>query len=463
LAAAGAALALLVTQPASASSISLKSLIGTAKQEWWLADPPHYAGAWDSTMGDGVVVAVIGDELDLKAPDLKGAYVRAQGFSPSVPALDTRPSSTVCYGTEVASLIAGRGHPASGGRDGTVGVAPHAMIMPIVVVPAADGLLTAADAVRSIDAAVAGGAKVIQFDFETHRDPRIDAAVGRALAQGAIVVSPVGDEGNVQHTFAPADIPGVFAVAGVQRSLESWDLSVPGPNVQVAAPATDMVVESPRKHYVAKSGTACAAALVSGEFADLWALHPNWTPAQIEKAVTSTADGHGRRLDDKVGYGVVDPSAAVRYAPPQARPSTAPPTSRAPAATAKAASSGSGTTVLTAVAAAAGLAVAVSAALLLVRRSRRGRRRYILPEPAPLLNLGPSDYEPEQGYPEARGYQYQYPTGYGAPEPEVQPEPSQYAYPEDPMFPPRGPVTFDEHGYTVYPPPEPEQPPAPPQ
>ena len=111
------------------------------------------------------------------------------------------------------------------------------------------------------------------------------AAVSDAEAHNVVVVAPVGDDGDVQHTFAPSDIPGVVAVGGIQRSdLKYWDSSVPGSNVTVAAPSTNLLVEAPWKHYVIKSGTACGAALVSGEVADLWSLHPGWSAEQISGA-----------------------------------------------------------------------------------------------------------------------------------------------------------------------------------
>lgn len=435
---------------AAGGALSPADFTGTAQQEYWLTGSFDYSGAWSAATGENVTVAVVGDEQDLGAKDLSNSFKNPTGFGPSVPAVDTVITSPVCYGTEVSSLIAGHGHSAAGGTgtDGTVGVAPHATIMPIVVVPAADGLPTAPDTVQAIGAAVADGAKVIQLDYKTHPDPRITAALNDATARGAVVVAPVGDDGDVQHTFAPADVPGVLAVAGVQQNGRYWPSSVPGGNVSVAAPATNMTVEGPWGNYAVRSGTACAAGLVSGEVADLWSLHPTWTPAEIRKTVIDTASGHGRRIDNKIGYGVANPAAAMRAQNPD-HPSPAP-----GGAAAKGGSSGSLSTVLLIAGGVAGLGVVALLAFLLVRRFRKNRR-YALPEPAPLLNYGPSDYPNEYAeYPGEYQYQYSYnpAAGEGA-----QPDPSQYAYPQyaEPMQP--APVAFDEQGYSVIP-----QPTAPP-
>lgn len=432
-----AAVALVLTAgPASAATaLTPASLTGTAAQEWWLTGSFGYAGAWSASLGDNVTVAVIGDEQDLGAQDLAGSFKDAQGFGPTVPALDTVMTSTVCYGTEVSSLIAGHGHTAAAGVDGTVGVAPHAKIMPIVVVPAADALPTVPDMVKAIQTAVSHGVKVIQIDFKTHEDPRITAAVSDAEAHNVTVVAPVGDDGDVQHTFAPADVPGVVAVGGVQRSDgKYWDSSVPGPNVTVAAPATNLLVEAPWKHYVIKSGTACAAALVSGELADLWSLHPAWSAEQIKRALTQTASGHGTRLNDEIGYGVADPTAAMAFG--KATQQTTGPANHSGSS---GGSSSSGTVIIAAVGGVVGLGLIGGLVWFLIRKQRKPG--YVLPEPAPLLNYGPSDY--------AEYYQEQYP--YAAPGPEAAPEEAQPAYPQYPDASVPGPVAFDEQGYTVFP------------
>jgi hypothetical protein len=435
---------------AAAGTLSPSDLTGTAQQEYWLTGSFDYSGAWSSATGDNVTVAVIGDEQDLGAKDLANSFKNPTGFGPSVPAVDTVMTSPVCYGTEISSLIAGHGHSAAAGVDGTVGVAPHATIMPIVVVPGTDGLPTVTDTVQAIESAVSGGAKVIQIDYKTHEDSRIAVALNDATAHGAVVVAPVGDDGDVQHTFAPANVSGVLAVAGVQEDGQYWPSSVPGGNVSVAAPATNMKVEGPWGNYVLKSGTACGAALVSGELADLWSLHPTWTAAEIKKTVIDTASGHGKRINNKVGYGVVDPAAAMHAQNPD-HPSPAP----ASHASGKGGSSGALTTVLLIVGGVGGLGVIALLGLLLYRRLRKNRR-YTLPEPAPLLNYGPSDYPNPNEYAEyPNEYQYQYSHNPAAAE--AQPDASQYAYPQYAEQAQPGPVAFDEHGYSVIP-----QPTAPP-
>jgi len=444
---------------AAAGALSPADFTGTAQQEYWLTGSFNYAGGWPAATGDNVTVAVIGDEQDLAAKDLSGSFKNPTGFGPSVPAVDTVMTSKVCYGTEVSSLIAGHGHSAAGGTDGTVGVAPHATIMPIVVVPATGGLPTVPDTVQAIESAVSGGAKVIQIDYKTHDDPQIAVALDGATAHGAVVVAPVGDDGDVQHTFAPANVSGVLAVAGVQQNGQYWPSSVPGGNVSVAAPATDMTVEGPWTNYVVKSGTACAAALVSGEVADLWSLHPTWTPAEIRKTVIDTASGHGKRLNNKIGYGVVNPTAAMHAQNPD-HPNPAP----AGNAGGKGGSSGTLSTVLLGVGGVAGLGVIALLVFLLLRHFRK-ERRYAIPEPAPLLNYGPSDYPNEYAeYPGENQYQYSYNPAAG----EAPPDTSQYAYPQyaEPIQP--GPVAFDEQGYSVIPqptvpPPTGEEQHAPPQ
>src|SRR5258707_863850 len=79
--------------------------------------------AWSITKGAGVKVGVIDTGVDASIPDLKGAVVDGKSFSGS--GNGQTPADGNNHGTNVGSLIAGRGHGSDHGS-GILGTAPAA-------------------------------------------------------------------------------------------------------------------------------------------------------------------------------------------------------------------------------------------------------------------------------------------------------------------------------------------------
>jgi hypothetical protein len=446
------------------------STIGT--QEWWLYGSTDYSGAWPTSLGDGVTVAVIGDVADTSVSDLSGSFVNAETFPPSLAVTDPDLVGSDCESTEVASLIAGHGHPVSGGTDGVVGVAAHAKVMPLGITVQGTELTSSTYFAEAMQTAVQNGAKVIDVVVPTANDPTVYGAIQAALAAGVVIVVPSGDIGSAGNVvWTPAVYPGVIAVAASERNGTAYPKSAHSSAVSVAAPGVGMIAAGPGGHYVQHTGTDCAAALVAAEAALLIKEHPSWTAGQVERVILDTASGGGKRIGDSLGYGVVNPTAAVAAAAPSATtnpllPQPAPSPagssahSTAPAAAASGGGGSSGSTVLLVV-----IAVAVVALLAgffyWFKNLRPGRRRYVLPAPAAPINLGPSDYAAYQQPPQQQPYYGQppglgeAPAGYG-PVPGVGEAPAGYAagYPEAypaPGYPQAGPFGggLDESGYSI--------------
>jgi membrane-anchored mycosin MYCP len=122
----------------------------------------------------------------------------------------------------------------------------------------------------------------------------------------------------------------VLTVGAVDASGTPMDkLSVAGPWVGIGAPGTDVVGFSPRddslvnaidgpdNSLLVPSGTSFSTAIVSGVAALVRAKYPQLSAHQIINRLTRTARAPSRGVDNQIGYGVVDPVAALTWDVPE--------------------------------------------------------------------------------------------------------------------------------------------------
>lgn len=130
----------------------------------------------------------------------------------------------------------------------------------------------------------------------------------------------------------------MLAVAASDRNNARAPFSQSGPFVGVAAPGIDMVSTVPVGGNCVDQGTSFAAPYVSGVAALIRAKHPEWSYKQVITQIEQTADRTKAGRDDFVGWGVIDPAAAVNDdttapsadgpKPDSVGPRATPPTSR---------------------------------------------------------------------------------------------------------------------------------------
>jgi membrane-anchored mycosin MYCP len=101
--------------------------------------------------------------------------------------------------------------------------------------------------------------------------------------------------------------------------------SIAGPWVGIAAPGTDIIGLSPRDDglinaidgpdntLLIPAGTSFSAAIVSGVAALVRAKYPQLSAYQVINRLTRTARAPARGVDNQIGYGVVDPVAALTW------------------------------------------------------------------------------------------------------------------------------------------------------
>jgi membrane-anchored mycosin MYCP len=263
--------------------------------------------AWDLTQGSGVTVAVVDTGVQASAPQLAGR-VRA-GFDV---VNRSGPGNTDCngHGTFVAGIIAAQ--PVKG--VGFAGVAPGASILPIRQSNTdTDG--TAGGLATAIRLAVEAGARVVNVSSSSFFDSAdLRAAVDFAVRRDVLVVAAVGNEAQEGNAKSfPASYPGVLAVGAVGLDDKRTDFSETGDFVDVVAPGVDVVSLAVRgRGHLVGQGTSFATPYVAGVAALVRAYHPALTVAQVTKRLQVTADHPGTAVPDKeVGFGVVNPMAAV--------------------------------------------------------------------------------------------------------------------------------------------------------
>ena len=268
--------------------------------------------------GSGVVVAVVDSGVDPTQPDLQGSLLTGVNLAvPSNPTADTSDNSSEYHGTDVAALIAGHAHGDSNNPQGLYGLATEAKILPI---KDGDEAPTAASIAAGIKYAADHNARVINISGGTVGACSSDeaSAIDYALSKNIVVVAATGNNGNAANTSScPANHAGVINVAAIAQNGTIDKYSHYGSDVSVAAPG--VTIEEPARggNYDTASGSSLAAPWVSGEAALIIGLHPNWTAGQVVRVIIdNTVQGSGSRIDDHVGYGVIDPLKALGAAAP---------------------------------------------------------------------------------------------------------------------------------------------------
>lgn len=291
--------------------------------EYWLADY-GFAQAWKTTKGAGVKVAVIDTGVDGSVADLAGAVVGGTDVSGVGAANGQKPlgdGDSADHGTWVASLLAGRG---TGPTSGVLGAAPEASILTAsVALGKAIGPVSSDDQIaEAIRWAVDNGAKVINMSLTRNTldwPTSWDDAFQYAFSHDVVVVAAAGNRGSgTTEVGAPATIPGVLTVAGVDRQGKaSFDASSQGITIGVSAPSEQLVGVSPGGGYVQWEGTSGAAPLVSGAVALVRAAHPELKAPDVIERIIKTARPAGGSVPSPIyGYGLLDAAAAVTASVP---------------------------------------------------------------------------------------------------------------------------------------------------
>jgi len=310
-------------------------------KQYWLSES-GITKAWEVSKGANVKVAVIDSGVDAKHPDLKGVVVGGSdasgaGSADGQKSIGSKPE----HGTLVATMLAGRGHqppkstatPTPGatpapGPDGIVGVAPEAQILSVSTWLGSSnpgGKTDQEQIPAAVRWAVDNGARVINISLGSTSPewPQSwDAAFLYAEQKDVVIVAAAGNRvgGNVQ-VGAPATIPGVLTVAGLDRKgVASVDASSQGISIGVAAPAENLIGGMPGGGYAEWAGTSGATPIVSGVAALIRSKWPEMTASQVINRIVTTAKDAGAPGKDPIyGFGVLNAEAALKDDVPETK------------------------------------------------------------------------------------------------------------------------------------------------
>jgi type VII secretion-associated serine protease mycosin len=283
--------------------------VDQARDEQWQLDVLRASSAWRISTGRGVTVAVVDSGVDGSHPDLVDRVL------PGIDLVDDGGTGggpdPVGHGTTVAGLIAGR----SDDRRGAVGLAPDARILPVRVLDGDNRYDDALIVAKGVRWAVDNGARVVNLSLGGSGDsPALAAALDYAFARDVVVVACTGNVATSSdpQVWYPAREPGVIAVAGLERASDNlWSGSITGAATVLTAPATGLVGARPGGYWRVQ-GTSFAAPLVAATAALIRSRWPQMSAGEVVNRLISTARDLGPAgRDDRFGYGVVDPVAAL--------------------------------------------------------------------------------------------------------------------------------------------------------
>jgi type VII secretion-associated serine protease mycosin len=309
-----AASVVLIAPPASADQVR--------ELEYWL-DDYGIRDAWTTTQGEGVTIAVIDSGIDSSHPDLAGAVIGGKDFSGLGAANGQTPVGSPRsngHATMVASLAAGRG---TNGTDGMIGVAPAASLLSLSMGFGEGSRPSDVQIAEAVRWAVDNGADVINMSLTRNTldwPTSWDDAFSYAAQNDVVVVAAAGNRGSgTVEVGAPATMPGVLTVAGVDRSGKaSFDASSQGITIGVAAPSEDLVGAAPGGGHVTWQGTSGATPIVAGLVALVRSAYPALDAANVINRIVATAKDAGTPGPDPLyGNGLINAAAAVRAVVPQ--------------------------------------------------------------------------------------------------------------------------------------------------
>jgi serine protease len=311
--------------------------------------------AWDTSLGDDVIIAVIDTGVLLNHPDLQGQLITGYDFISDLTnavdgdGIDSNPDDpgdggvggSSFHGTHVAGTIAA----ATNNSDGVAGIAWNAKIMPLRVLGRLGGTT------YDIQQAVRYAAGLVNDSGTTPAQPAhiINLSLGggsfsqssqqvytAARNAGLIIIAAAGNESTSTPSY-PASYEGVISVSAVDIHKNPAWYSNFGTTIDVAAPGGDTRVDTNHDGYADGvlstcgddsggsidfvysfyQGTSMASPHMAGVVALMKAIHSDLSPDDLDTLLAAgyiTEDLGNAGWDERYGWGLIDALKAVSEA-----------------------------------------------------------------------------------------------------------------------------------------------------
>ena len=319
--------------------------------------------AWAITRGQGTLIAVADQKMEITHPDLIGRTTNGPHYDFQLSTPSIHPSSNDIHATAVAGLAAAQGD----NHLGVIGVAPLARLASWVALP------TSGASLNSLQMATLFGYASNVVSVQNHSwglttagqaGPTVAERVAITNAvllgrqgRGVVIVRAGGNDRrhawNYDESWNANDDgytsdPLAVAVAAVNFQGRFTTYSSPGACLLVAAPGGDgeggtnlittdrtnvfgynagtNVNDTPDFNYTGFAGTSGAAPLVAGVAALVLAANTNLTFRDVQQILLLSArqfdladpdvvvNGAGLAVSHNVGFGIPDAAEAVRLA-----------------------------------------------------------------------------------------------------------------------------------------------------
>ncbi|MER7169362.1 S8 family serine peptidase [Micromonospora sp. NPDC000207] len=300
-----AAAALLLPNPLALAGETEPSLHKPVRQLQWHLSYLRALDAHRISQGQGTIVAILDTGVS-PHPDLRNNLLPGKDLSGTANKDGRRDKNG--HGTGMAGLVAAHGR---GSNIGALGIAPKALIVPVIE-SRIDGQGDPDTLAQGVEYALSKMVDVISISSSGGSSPRLERAIRLALTSNVVVVAGAGNFPWNRGVEYPASEPGVVAVGGIDQDGKHADISVSGPEIDVAAPAVDIYSTSNNGDYRRGTGTSGATAIVAGAVALIRAKYPSLPAREVVHRLTATAIDKGPPgRDDQYGHGVIDLVAAL--------------------------------------------------------------------------------------------------------------------------------------------------------
>ncbi len=320
---------------------------GQSYDDLWGLKTINASTAWDTTQGEGVVVAVIDTGIDVAHSDLanniwvnsaeiagNGVDDDGNGYIDDINGWDfayddSSPDDLHGHGSHCAGIIAAVGNNGIG----VIGVAPNAKLMALKGLND-EGVGYSSDLISAVYYAVDNGANVISASFGgSANDQASLEAVQYAQANNVTIVAAAGNDSTEADSSFPAAFDETIAVGSINSDGALSGFSNYGIKVDVVAPGGEILSVSAPDNFLATnnycqtisgeddymvcSGTSMATPHVAGLAALILSQNPEYTTEQVRAVLRNTAASYaGEEWSYKHADGIVDAQAALNAETP---------------------------------------------------------------------------------------------------------------------------------------------------